>query len=92
MKRFICVMFIFLIGCGGVSIKQRVSMNSYLDNTNLVSTQVWVRNWMGFPETLEYWETRRCTYAELDSVKKWEYEKALPTYYAVKKVLEGEKP
>jgi hypothetical protein len=42
---------------------------SYLDDTYTVSTNVWVRDISGFPESLEYMKSIVCKKENVDNVK-----------------------
>ena len=58
-------------------IKQSVSVNSLLENTNYISTVVWVRDWQGFAIAIEYSESKSCTQETTELVKKEQYQRAL---------------
>ena len=79
-------------GCGDhTSIEQSKQIYNYdceCNETYLISTRVWVRNWMGWAEGLPYWETRKCGLTELDSVMAIEYKKAEKEAERINKCLE----
>ena len=64
--------------CGGAEIKQRVEETSCLQKTTRIVTNVIIKDWNGAYKTIEYqgWVVVKNT--QVDSVKKAEYEKAIP--------------
>lgn len=58
-------------------IKQNVNVDSLLENTNYVSTVVWVRDWQGFAISIEYTNSKSCTQETTELVKKEQYQQAL---------------
>lgn len=89
------ILFVGLIsllgGCGGTDIDQDYLI-SYFDSdccpTYLISTEVWLDNWYGFPDGLIYWETTRCSKLDLDSTLDREYRKAEYAERKAQKCLE----
>jgi len=71
--------------CSRVEIEQEVSPASVCDRTVYISTYVWTYNWHYSLNTLEYWEQQCVRESMVDSIKKVEYEKAIPTFLKVKK-------
>lgn len=44
-----------LSSCGKYcEIEQKVTVHHYCDDTRIITTYVWVRDWNGFPVSLEY--------------------------------------
>lgn len=82
----------FLSGCRDhTSIDQSNQIYNYdckCNETYLISTKIWVRNWYGFSEGLPYWETRTCGMYQLDSIMNVEYKKAEKEAERIEKCLE----
>ena len=82
---FIIILVCLLSGCSKngryATIEQTVEETYELNcgKKYKISTEVWVREWNGWPADLVYYEFGvLCSEEELEAVKKVEYEKALP--------------
>jgi 2',3'-cyclic-nucleotide 2'-phosphodiesterase (5'-nucleotidase family) len=71
MKKIIFLLIIFLlISCKNhVVIEQKITKNEVRNNTYLVQTEVWVKNWIGIPIILENWDMETTHISKVDSVK-----------------------
>ena len=85
----LCFLIARIIDEDYVEIEQDVRIDDYYPRTYFIKTKVWVRNWYGFSESLEY-----SKYAvdiperSLEKMKKREYNKALYHYNLLKDYLE----
>lgn len=75
-QNLVILALLLICGCRGVKLEQDVKLASMINCRYRIETSIWTRDWTGGANTLEYYEYIHCQYAQIDSVKQAEKEKA----------------
>jgi hypothetical protein len=85
---YILLCLVFLQSCTDyVEIETEQSKAQILKGTYYVRTNVWVRDWKGYPITLESRQSETVTADKIDSVQKTQYKIALKIKQKLEAVL-----
>jgi len=71
-------------GCGGAKIEQKIEETSCIRKESRIVTDVVICNWDGSYKTIEWQSWLIVPNDKVDSVKKAEYNKAIPVWEAAK--------
>lgn len=65
------LLLVLFIACNDhVDIEEYTSVHGYCDDTHLIGTRVWVREWNGLAVSLEIWEQEVVKFNDIDSVRR----------------------
>jgi hypothetical protein len=75
----------------GVWFGQKARIESRIDNTYTLYTDIWISDFLGTDNTIEYQSSCLVNYCQLDSAKKAEKQKAWPIYLKIKAIYNDNK-